>query len=146
MDDIGEGQACSRCGTAALVLHNGLLVCEACGTQAEVLYMSMRVLLNPCGQVHTAIDKASCLQDFVEETAEFQVGVDDTTRRRRLRVNRRQAIVQGEAEAPVPVREAIKCYCKCMQVMLQAGLMHSSLYDTDISIVAHHMTINAGTA
>lgn len=40
MDEIGEGQACSRCGMAALVLHNGLLVCEACGTQAEVLVRS----------------------------------------------------------------------------------------------------------
>lgn len=55
----------------------------------------------------------------MEETAEFQVGVDDTARRRRLRVNKRKAIVQGEEE-PVPVREAVKCYCKCMQMMLQA--------------------------
>ena len=36
MEEVAEGQACSRCGMAALVLHNGLLVCEACGTQAEV--------------------------------------------------------------------------------------------------------------
>lgn len=62
----------------------------------------------------------SLLQGFVEETAEFQVGVDDTARRRRLRVNRRKAIVQAEIE-PVPVREAVKCYCTCMQVMLQAS-------------------------
>lgn len=90
--DEAEDQVCSTCGTPALVLHNGLLVCEACGTQAE---------------------------DFVEETAEFQVGVDDTTRRRRLRMNRRKTIVPGNVEA-VSVNEELKCYCKCMQVMLQA--------------------------
>lgn len=56
----------------------------------------------------------------MEETAEFQVGVDDTARRRRLNVNKRKAIVQGEVE-PVPVREAVKCYCQCMQIMLQAS-------------------------
>ena len=56
----------------------------------------------------------------MEETAEFQVGVDDTARRKRLRVNKRKAIVQDEVE-PVPVREAVKCYCKCMQIMLQAS-------------------------
>ena len=55
----------------------------------------------------------------MEETADFQVGVDDTARRKRLRLNKRQAFVQGEVE-PVPVREAIKCYCQCMQLMLQA--------------------------
>ena len=35
-EDAGD-QVCSRCGVAALVLQNGLLVCEACGTQAEVI-------------------------------------------------------------------------------------------------------------
>lgn len=44
MDEVGEGQACSRCGMVALVLHNGLLVCEACGTQAEV---SLKFILCP---------------------------------------------------------------------------------------------------
>lgn len=63
----------------------------------------------------------------MEETAEFQVGVDDTARRRTLKMNRRKAIVQGEAE-PVPVREAVKCYCKCMQVMLQASSFPLSSY------------------
>ena len=67
------------------------------------------------------------MQDFVEETAEFQVGVDDTARRRTLKMNRRKAIVQGEAE-PVPVREAVKCYCKCMQVMLQSSHDPPSAY------------------
>lgn len=60
------------------------------------------------------------MQGFVEETAEFQVGVDDTARRRRLNVSKRKAIVQEEVE-PVPVREAVKCYCQCMQIMLQAS-------------------------
>lgn len=121
MDEVGEGQACNRCGMAALVLHNGLLVCEACGTQAEV---SLRLdwalyLITPF--------RYEPLQDFVEETAEFQVGVDDTARRRTLKMNRRKDIVQGEAE-PVPVREAVNCYCKCMQVMLQASYDLPSAY------------------
>jgi len=56
----------------------------------------------------------------VEETAEFQVGVDDTTRRRKLRLNKRKAIVAANVEA-VSVHEELKCYCKCMQLMLQAS-------------------------
>lgn len=94
MEEEAEDQVCSRCGMPALVLHNGLLVCEACGTQAE---------------------------GFVEETAEFQVGVDDTTRRRKLRLNKRKAIIAANVEA-VSVHEELKCYCKCMQIMLQAQL------------------------
>lgn len=62
----------------------------------------------------------------MEETAEFQVGVDDTARRRKLRLNKRQDFVQGEVE-PVPVREAIRCYCQCMQLMLQVHLVPINL-------------------
>ena len=56
----------------------------------------------------------------MEETAEYQVGVDDTSRRRRLRLKGRKAIVVG-TEEQVSVREELKCYCRCMQVMLQAS-------------------------
>ncbi len=56
----------------------------------------------------------------MEETAEFQVGVDDTTRRRKLRLNKRKPIVAANVEA-VSVHEELKCYCKCMQTMLQAS-------------------------
>ena len=56
----------------------------------------------------------------MEETAEFQVGVDDTTRRRKLRLNKRKAIIAANVEA-VSVHEELKCYCKCMQIMLQAS-------------------------
>lgn len=70
----------------------------------------------------------------MEETAEFQVGVDDTARRRTLKLNRRKAIVQGEVE-PVPVREAVKCYCKCMQVMLQASYDLSSVYWRNVDLL-----------
>ena len=41
MEEEAEDQVCSRCGMPALVLHNGLLVCEACGTQAEVLTLPL---------------------------------------------------------------------------------------------------------
>lgn len=75
---------------------------------------------NDKGALTTVLITGLDEQDFVEETAEYQVGVDDTARRRKLRLNRRQAIVQEELE-PVPVREAVVCYCKCMQVMLQAS-------------------------
>ena len=34
---------------------------------------------------------------------------------------RDQTIVAGEVE-DVPVREAIRCYCQCMQITLQASL------------------------
>jgi predicted amidophosphoribosyltransferase len=44
MEEEAEDQVCSRCGMPALVLHNGLLVCEACGTQAEVLILSLSLL------------------------------------------------------------------------------------------------------
>lgn len=44
MEEEAEDQVCSRCGTPALVLHNGLLVCEACGTQAEVLILPLSLL------------------------------------------------------------------------------------------------------
>ena len=62
------------------------------------------------------------LQDFVEETAEFQVGVDDTSRRRKMRLTKRKTIIAGN-EAVLSVREELKCYCRCMQVMLQASFM-----------------------
>ena len=58
------------------------------------------------------------LQGFIEETAEFQVGVDDTLRRRKLRLNKRKALVAGNVEA-VTVHEEMKCYCHCMQTLLQ---------------------------
>ena len=45
MEEEAEDQVCSRCGMPALVLHNGLLVCEACGTQAEVLTLPCHSLL-----------------------------------------------------------------------------------------------------
>lgn len=44
MEEEAEDQVCSRCGMPALVLHNGLLVCEACGTQAEVLTLPLSLL------------------------------------------------------------------------------------------------------
>lgn len=62
-------------------------------------------------------------QDFIEETAEFQVGIDDASRRRRMRMGSQdRTIVAGEVE-DVPVREAILCYCQCMQITLQASLL-----------------------
>lgn len=45
MEEEAEDQLCSRCGMPALVLHNGLLVCEACGTQAEVLILPLSLLV-----------------------------------------------------------------------------------------------------
>ena len=66
-------------------------------------------------------------QDFIEETAEFQVGIDDAARRRRMRMGTRdQTIVAGEVE-DVPVREAILCYCQCMQITLQASVKATCL-------------------
>ena len=120
MEEEAEDQICSRCGMPALVLHNGLLVCEACGTQAEVLTLPLSLLaarnfINLCSNPSTFM-----CQGFVEETAEFQVGVDDTTRRRKLRLNKRKAIIAANVEA-VSVHEELKCYCKCMQLMLQAS-------------------------
>ena len=57
----------------------------------------------------------------MEETAEFQVGIDDAARRRRLRMGtRNQTIVAGEVE-DVPVHDAVLCYCQCMQITLQAS-------------------------
>ncbi len=44
MEEEAEDQLCSRCGMPALVLHNGLLVCEACGTQAEVPTLPLSLL------------------------------------------------------------------------------------------------------
>ena len=66
------------------------------------------------------------LQDFVEETAEFQVGIDDS-KRRKMRLTTRKTIIAGN-EVAISVHEELKCYCKCMQVMLQAS---SSLHTTD---------------
>lgn len=73
------------------------------------------------------------LQDFIEETAEFQVGIDDASRRRRMRMGTRdQTIVAGEVE-DVPVREAILCYCQCMQITLQAS------FATGMTQHKHHL-------
>ncbi|KAK9828552.1 hypothetical protein WJX72_000714 [[Myrmecia] bisecta] len=91
---MASATTCFTCFSTSLSLRDGVLVCDVCGTQS---------------------------QSFVEETQEFQTGVDDSRYRRR-HGSVHQARNQGRL-----VEEAVKldtpklacCYCHCLQHGLQ---------------------------
>ena len=60
------------------------------------------------------------MQEFFEETAEYEAGVHAGQRRRVAGLSRRKALTAPK-EQTLDVPGAVRCYCRCMQHMLQAS-------------------------
>ena len=60
------------------------------------------------------------VQEFFEETAEYEAGVHAGQRRRVAGLSRRKSLTAPK-EQTFDVPGAVSCYCRCMQHMLQAS-------------------------
>ena len=60
------------------------------------------------------------MQEFFEETAEYEAGVHAGQRRRVAGLSRRKSLTAPK-EQTFDVPGAVSCYCRCMQHMLQAS-------------------------
>ena len=61
------------------------------------------------------------MQEFFEETAEYEAGVHAGQRRRVAGLSRRKSLAAPK-EQTFDVPGAVSCYCRCMQHMLQASM------------------------
>lgn len=73
------------------------------------------------GAQHDARPLAA-LQDFAEETQEFQQGIDDTRFRRRAQKAPARATAPPPRRPRFPASEVLKLYVACLQAALQARL------------------------
>lgn len=83
----------------------------------------------PHPQSCACFKRASCspmsfalpMQEFFEETAEYEAGVHAGQRRRVAGLSRRKSLTAPK-EQTFDVPGAVRCYCRCMQHMLQASM------------------------
>ena len=66
------------------------------------------------------------VQEFFEETAEYEAGVHAGQRRRVAGLSRRKSLTVPK-EQTFDVPGAVSCYCRCMQHMLQASTLAAML-------------------
>ncbi|KAL4546410.1 hypothetical protein Ndes2526B_g01633 [Nannochloris sp. 'desiccata'] len=93
---MDEGSTCPVCFTGALLLHSGMLVCEVCGTT---------------------------MQDYAEETQEFQTGISDAQFFRRQQQGSSQRASQRVEEKEKPdIAGGVQGYVTGMQQLLQKQL------------------------
>ena len=113
-------QRCAACYSANLSVQLGVLICDNCGAQAQARPPETLRRIREVGVRSDVLATVAgfLLQAFVEEEQEWQEGIDNSRHRRSTRhtssIKKPQAPVQA-----LSLPDAVQCYCRCMQHMLQ---------------------------